>query len=209
MPGEEMLAAGIAQGVGGILSGIAGIGQRTKGNRLLKKIGEETVPTELIENRNLAKQQAATGLPSEQYAKAMKSIQRQQLMALRGAHDRRGGLGILPIIQQTAGDASLNLDAADAQMKLANQRYAMGINERVGGFKNKIWERKYNYGMGLLGMGNQNLYGGLDKLGAGLGYGITGLRGGGRTGKTDNANYQGDPYVPGYAPDFDDYGQPR
>lgn len=175
------LLGGIAQGVSGIISGIAGISQKREGNRLLKRAGEEQVPTELIQNQRLAQQRAGEGLPSDQYNQAMRNIQRQQLMALRGAHDRRGGLGALTGIQQQSNDALLNLDVADANKKLENERFAMGVNNQVGNFKHNIWERKYNYAQGLRGYGNQNLIGGLDKLaaaGGSLAYGLQGSGGG-------------------------------
>jgi len=179
------LVGGIAQGAGALIQGISGLLQKREGNRLLKRAGEEKVPTELIENQRLSKQMAGEGLPSDQYNQAMRNIQRQQLMALRGAHDRRGGLGALSGIQQQSNDALLNLDVADANKKLENQRFAMGVNNQVGNFKHGIWERKYNYAQGLRGYGNQNIVGGLDKLvaaGGSIAYG-GGLNGGSRKGQ--------------------------
>lgn len=160
---------GIAQGVSGIISGIAGIGQRREGKKLLRNIGDETVPEEVLANQVEAKTMANQGLPSAQYNQAMKNIQRQQLMALRGANDRRGGLAAISTTQQLAGDALGRLDMADAQQHIANQKQLMTVNNQVGDYKHSIWERKYNYGMGLLGMGNQNLYNGIDKVAAGGG----------------------------------------
>jgi hypothetical protein len=190
------LIGGIAQGVSGLISGIAGIAQKREGNRLLKRAGEETVPQELLANQIQAQSMANEGLPSQQYNNAMKNIQRQQLLALRGANDRRGGLATVSTTQQLASDALQKLDVSDAQARRENQRFAMGVNNQVGNFKHNIWERKYNYAQGLRGYGNQNIIGGLDKLtaaGGSLAYG--GLYGGG--GRTKAA--------PGYSMTEEDF----
>jgi hypothetical protein len=166
--------AGLA---GGLISGISGAIQKHKANKILGGLQypTEQLPSEITQNQQAATRMAATGLPSEQYANAMKNIQRQQLMALRGAHDRRGGLGIISGIQQGTNDATLNLDTQDAQMKLANQKNLMAVNNQVAGWKSRLfnanqrgqYNQQYNYGMGLLGMGNQNLNSGIDKFASG------------------------------------------
>jgi len=175
------LVGGLAQGAGARIQGISGIFQKREGNKLLKRAGEEQVPQELLDNQMQAKQMANEGLPSQQYNNAMKNIQRQQLMALRGATDRRGGLATVSTTQQMANDALSNLDVADAQARKENQRFAMGVNNQVGNFKHDIWERKYNYAQGLRGYGNQNIVGGLDKLAGAAGSALYGggLYGGG------------------------------
>ncbi len=179
MPATAAAAQGISQGAGGIVKLIVGAGQKRQGKNILKGLTypTEEVPQEEIENQKLLKQQSATGLPTEQYANAMKNIQRQQLMALRGAHDRRGGLGLISNIQQGTNDATLGLDAKDAAMKVANTNAYVAGNNRLASWKDKVWQQnvlgkynqQYNYGMGLLGQGNQNLVGGIDQTLAGAG----------------------------------------
>lgn len=179
MPVTASLIGGGVNLLGGLFKGLVGGGQKKKGNKILNGLQypTEQVPGEEIENQNLARQQAATGLPSEQYANAMKNIQRQQLVALRGAQDRRGGLASIAGIQQGTNDATLNLDAKNAQMKVANQQNLMNTNNRLASWKDKVWQnnvmgkynQQYNYGMGLLGAGNQNVAGGLDQATAGFG----------------------------------------
>lgn len=187
MPATAAIIGGGANLLGGLVKGLVGSGQKRQGKRMLKNLQypTETLPSEITENQKLAKQQSATGLPSEQYRKAMQDIQRNQLVALRGAHDRRGGIGAISGIQQGTNDATLNLNAQDAQMKLANQRNFMNVNNQVAGWKSKLFDvntrNKYSqdraYAMGLLGAGNTNLYAGIDQGigGAGsLGYGLFG-----------------------------------
>lgn len=168
--------------IGSLIAAGAAKKQRKQGQKILDRIGEETVPQEILANQNQAKQIAGQGLPQEQYNRAMKNIQRQQLMALRGAGDRRGGLTTLTTIQQNADDALLDLDATDAQQRIRNQQILMNANEDVGNRKQKIWERQYEYGQGLLGAGNTNKTSALDRGAAGLGYLGYGLAGSGLSG---------------------------
>lgn len=187
MPVTAGLIGGGAKLLGGLFKGIVGGGQKRKGRKLLNSLTDpvEAIPQEEIENQNLARQQAATGLPSDQYANAMKNIQRQQLVALRGAHDRRGGLGLIGGIQQGTNDATLNLDVADSKQRIANQNNLMNVNNRLAGWKDKVWQNnvkdKYNrdrsYAMGLIGSGNQNVASGLDDAISGAGMGANGLFG--------------------------------
>lgn len=205
-----MAIGGIAQGIGGIISGITGLSQKSQGKKLLRKIGDETIPEDVLRNQRMAQTMSNEGLPSEQYANAMKNIQSEQLAALRGAQDRRGGLAAISSIQQAGNDANLNLDVADANARRVNKQQLMNVNNQVGNWKNRIWERKYNYGQSLIGAGNQNLTGGHDKIAGGasmLGYrlfggGGRGVKAGGNKGYNDPNN----PYVSGYATDFDEYG---
>lgn len=173
MPVTASLIGGGASILGGVIKGLVGGGQRRKGRKLLDSLQypEEKIPTEITDAAN-------TGLPSEQYNQAMRNIQRQQLTALKSSQDRRGGLSVIPTIQQGTNDATLNLDVANANARQQNQF-------RLAGWKDKVWQnnvkdkynRDYAYGMGLLGQGNQNLYNGIDQgiAGAGMiGYGLYG-----------------------------------
>jgi hypothetical protein len=182
--------AGAAFGpIGAIAGGLLGIGaglfQTHKANKWLKNnpYPTEQLPSEVTENQNIARRNAARGLPSEQYAKAMQDIQRQQLSAIRSSNDRRGGLGMIPAITQGTNDATLNLNARDAAMQLDNEKTLMGENRYAAGWKDKLFQenvkdkynRDYDYNMGVKGAGNQNMFGGADKV-------LSGLLGGAYTG---------------------------
>lgn len=195
MPGLDTLVAGGAELAGGLIKGLVGGHQKREGKRLLNSLQYPTegLPSEITQNQVAAQQQAATGLPSEQYANAMKNIQRQQLFALKSAHDRRGGLGAIAGIQQGTNDATLNLDAKDAQMRLANQQNLQNVNNQVAGWKSRLfnynvrdkYNRDYQYGQNLVGYGNQNQFAGLDQGIAGIGQIGIGLFG---KGKSNNNN---------------------
>lgn len=182
MPVTAALIGGGTQLLGGLFKGLVGGGQKKEGKKILSGLQypDEQVPKEEIENQGLLKQQAATGLPSDQYEQAMRNIQRTQLSAIKNARSGRGGLGLVSGIQQGTNDATLNLDTADAKQKIANQNTYIAGNNRLASWKDKVWQnnvkdkytQQYNYGMGLVGQGNQNLSSGVDQSIGALGTGL-------------------------------------
>ena len=183
----------IAQLAGGLLKTGVGLIQRGKANKWLKNNQEpvEGLQREFGEGQAIANNMANTGMPSEQYNLAMKNIQRQQLSALRGANDRRGGILAVAGNQAQGNDAVAELDAQNAAARQNNQRYAVGVNNQVGNINRDLFDknvrqrylRKYEEMMGQLGSGNQNLTGGIDSL-ASAGIGAFG-QGGGNAGGGD------------------------
>ena len=183
----------IAQLAGGLLKTGVGLIQRGKANKWLKNNQEpvEGLQREFGEGQAIANNMANTGMPSEQYNLAMQNIQRQQLSALRGANDRRGGILAVAGNQAQGNDAVAELDAQNAAARQNNQRYAVGVNNQVGNIKRDLFDknvrqrylRKYEEMMGQLGSGNQNLTGGIDSL-ASAGIGMIG-QGGGNAGGGD------------------------
>lgn len=178
---------GGAQLLSGIVGDIVGAGQKKQGNRILGGLTypTEAIPQAIIENQDEARQRANQGLPSAQYNKAMQDIQRQQMAAIYGTQSKRGGLSTIADVQKNTNDATLNLDAKDAQQRIANQNNLQEVNNAVGGWQDKVWDnnvkqkylQNYNYAMGLIGAGNQNQSNGIDKGIAGAGLGIAGLAG--------------------------------
>lgn len=163
---------------GGLIGGAVGFFQKKKGNQLLKDNPRPTeiMPQEELQNKDQAETMALTGMPSEQYAQAQKNIQRQQTNAIASSDDRRGGLANIPAIAQQGMDAQANLDAQNGQMRNANRLNLQGVNNNVASWKDKLfdynekqkYEQNRQYAMSLIGAGNQNLYGGIDKLAGGL-----------------------------------------
>jgi hypothetical protein len=186
MPGEMEAAGAIAQGIGSLINLGVGASQRHKGKKLLSQLGQsptQYIPDAISQNQKMAELGANTGLPSEQYNQAMKNLQRNQMIALRGGSDRGAALGLVGRGQQQMDDSTLKLDAANANARMQNQRTLYGINNQVGQWQNNVWQnnvnapymRKYQYANSLLGSGNQNLTTGLDQLGAaGVQYGMSG-----------------------------------
>lgn len=181
---------GIANVAGGLVGGITGFFQKRKAKKLLREAGEQptySIPQEILNNQKNAELAANEGLPSQQYSNAMKNIQASQANALSGAMDRKSALMALPKIQQQANNAYANLDVADANARMQNRKTLYDVGSQTAQYRDKAyqinqlqpWQRKYSYAQQLLGAGNQNFTGGLEKL---IGGGIGLLAGGGSGG---------------------------
>lgn len=203
-----LLAAGL---VAGGIKAVTGLFQKHKANKLLSQNPRPTydIPQEIYQNKGIAEQLSASGLPSTQYAQAQQNIQRQQAGAIQSAQTRRGGLGLIGNIQQRTNDATLGLDVANSKMRVQNMQGLMKANSVLGTYKDKAfdinkmqpYQQNYDYAMGLKGAGNQNIAGGIDTaLGAFAGSGGMGLFRGGR--KRYNGGGGGQPtYYGGYNAD--------
>lgn len=165
----------IASAAGGLINAGVGFAQRAKGKKLLKQLGDaptEQIPNAVLQNQKMAQLSANTGLPQEQYNNAIKNLQRNQMIALRGASDRHGGLSLLAGSEQGLNDSTLKLDVADAAARTNNQKTLYGINNQVGNWQDRVWQnnvnnpymRKMAYANSLLGIGNQNASTGVDQL---------------------------------------------
>ena len=145
-------------------------------------------------------------MPQEQYQQGKQNIDANAANALAGAQDRRGGLGMIGKIQQGSNNATLNLDALNAKARQQNQLRLAGYQDKQWQInQNQPYQRNYNYGMQLLGAGNQNEAGALDTLGSTIGNaayrGAFGSFGSGMDGKGGYGN----PYQVG----ADAYKMPR
>lgn len=175
------MSMAIIGGVVGILGtgyGIySGVKQKSKAKKELARLNEEqpieSLPKEILESQELASLRSKTGLPTEQYNMAMKNIQRQQAKTLKAANDRRMGLNVLSTIDDNAQRAIGNLDVQNAIARQKNEKVLMDVNNQVGNYKRgvydrnvrQVWNRNFDYNMGLLGQGNQNIS---DSIGSGL-----------------------------------------
>jgi len=168
----------IASLVSGGISAFQGLSQKSQGKKMaaLNPYPDQQIPQAILDNQELAKQQANVGLPSQQYQQAEKNINRNSVAALRGATDRRGGLGMVSTIQQGANDAKLGLDVADANARQQNQQQLMQQNNVMGQYQNNVWDwnKRQKYiqtaasARSLMGAGNANLNVGLDRALGGL-----------------------------------------
>lgn len=175
MPLPLLAAASL---ISGGISALTGASQRRKANKMIDNnpFPEQQIPQAILDNANLAKMYASRGLPSEQYQKAQRDIQRNANRAIQTATDRRGGLGMIGNIQQASNDANLNLNVADANALRQNQQRQMQQNNVLGQWQNNVWDwnKRQKYiqtaasARALLGAGNANLNQGLDRGLSGL-----------------------------------------
>ena len=160
------VAVGVASAGYGIYSGIR---QKNKAKKELERLNREkpieTVPQDVLDNQQMAKIRAQTGLPSEQYNQAMKDINRQQSRSLKRATDRGMGLGLVAALDDNANRAIERLGVENAKARTQNERVLMDVNSQIANWKKgiydrnvrQVWDRNYDYNMGLQGQGNQNI----------------------------------------------------
>ena len=87
------------------------------------------------------------------------------------------------LIQNITNNAVGNLDARNAEARANNIRRLAGYREKAWDWnKRQKFDQDRNYAMSLLGAGNQNILGGADRIGAGIGYMAYGSEGRNRGG---------------------------
>lgn len=156
-------------GLGALAKGISGIIQGGRANRIIRENPRpfQTVQNEYFQNVNDAEQMARTGLPQEQYNLALQNQQRNQTGVLRAlgrsANPSAGLAGLL----RASNDATMNLDARNAEARQMNRRYLAGQRGILAGQKKEAfdWNQKSRYlakmaeAQALRGAGAQNLMG--------------------------------------------------
>jgi len=177
-----MGAAAIATAAVGAAKLGFGIYQYAKGKKMAKglKAPTYTPQGEIKENAMRARVDASTGLPAEQYTQAMQNINRQQSMIARQANSRRMGLMSAMSSARMANDATLNLDVADANMRMRKSAMFMQANKDLASAKDQAWSwnkqqsylRDYGYAMGLQGMGVKNIAGAADGVLSAASFGV-------------------------------------
>jgi len=163
----------IAAAIPSIVKMGQGIGQGIKGNKLAKQNIRPTyeIPKEFQQNLAIAENMAKIGLPQQEYNRAQQNFQRNQASALR-QFGRMGNPRGLAGIVRAGNDATLGLDVADANARMANQRSAMGYRSQIGNqqLAKQQWDKMALYGeradaaAALQGAGRQNVMGGLSEL---------------------------------------------
>lgn len=188
IPGVGTLIGGAGGAAVGLISGLFGK-KKAKGILASNPYPNESMPSEITANQQIAQGAATEGMPSEQYQEAQKNIQRNQNAAVSAASTSPGGaVRNIGAIQQQSNDATGNLNAQSAEMRRQNRGELYTANNAAASWKDKLFDwnsrqkyiQNYNYGMGLLGQSNANIMSGADKLlGTAAGAAASGLFGGG------------------------------
>jgi len=198
MPIPLLLAAApsIIQGI----SGLSGLGKANRRARNLKYPIEQVNPL-LQQNAAIAENMGRVGLPQQQYNNSLNNIMRNQAGALTmfGRNPQRTNLASL---LRGTNDATMNLDAQDAQARNANQRFAIGQRGVLANEQNRVWDwnnrKRYQMEAASIaqqaGAAKQNMFGGLQGL---TNLGMMGLAGG-AFGNGDSQSYiSGNPLLRG------------
>lgn len=170
--GPMAMAAAAAQGV----KTLTGIGQMIAGGIQLRKANKNRplyeIPDEFNQNVSAADRILNMGMPREQYLASLTGIDRNQSFGLRALGDRRSGLAGISNLVQQGNDATLRLNATDAEMRNRNMLAGtqMGMNARYQRGMQRLakqqWDKfnpflaKVANAQGMLGAGMQNFSGG-------------------------------------------------
>ena len=186
-----MVFPAVALGISALGSILTGISQRRKARELERQNVRPvaTADPNLAYNRQLALQQARTGLPSQVYNNQLNQIQQNLGTGLRFL-GQRGNLSTnVNSLVRTMNQATANLNAMDAQARLQGQQNLMRANTALAE------ENRYLFNVNQLTpymqtaqqvaslrrAGTQNIAGGFGMLGQGAMFGVFNNLGKGKT----------------------------
>jgi len=166
-----VLAAAAAPSV---IKGIAGVvdifGGKRRARNNVRPVAQ--VNENYLKNVALAESMGRTGLPQEQYNRSFQNIGRNQSVALnslsRSANPAAGLQGLL----RASNDATMGLDAQDANARMQNQRFSFGQRANLAQDQQRVWNwnkrDKYNEEASAaaqqIGSGKSNAFGALSDL---------------------------------------------
>jgi len=163
MPTGGLIIAGVGLGY----EAISGAVQEHKANELQKQLKTpvDQIPAEFYQNREIARQMAQIGLPSQQYNNSVNNINSNQAAALAAAQNSNNPAGVIQGVVGQTNRAKANLDAEDAQARENNQRYFIQENSQLGHRKDQQeqanvfdpYTRDFNLMQAYRGAGQQNL----------------------------------------------------
>jgi hypothetical protein len=171
---------GIISGVGSLLGGLFGGGQKKKARKMLAGLRDPgyQIPKEFDQNLAQAENMARVGMPSEQYNLAGTNIQRNTQAGLRQLGRMSNPFAAISGLQRGQNDAFAQLDAQNAATRRQNILGAMGARRELAGQKlaqQQYGQQRYmdqvNQANALMGAGIQNqgnAIGGLLKTGVGM-----------------------------------------
>lgn len=171
--GLGSLISGAVGLIGGGIQLLTGNSQRRQANRLEASnvLPRAEINPYILQNLAFANQRAAQGLPAEQYNLALQNIGRNQASVLR-QFQRGGASTSLASILRGTNDATLQLDATNAQARQQNQLYADQARLTAAQEQQRVWEwneaQPYLRNLERIGQlrqsGNQNFFGGLGTI---------------------------------------------
>ncbi len=193
--------------VGGIIQGVAGLGQMVMGaidnkkaNKALRNLNrpEYEIPDEVIENVTTSERLALQGLNEEQKILYLENQQQAQQGALNQMKTLGGGARGLSDILRSQNDSNKNLLAMDASARMQNiqamiqqkSKYADALDNKWSINQYQPYMQERNMYEAMAGAGKQNIFGGLSTIAQGAmnTFGVGGVLGGGKGNKVETPN---------------------
>lgn len=147
---------------------------------------EYILPSAIEEQMSEAQRMSYYGLPEAQKQEFLDNIGRSTAGAVRGASDRRGGLGAVATASQMEQDAYKGLLSADAAARMQNLNRLQDIRSNYAQYEDKAFSlnelepymQEVMASGALQGAGMQNIGGALNTLAMGSIYEVLGGQGG-------------------------------
>jgi hypothetical protein len=158
----------------GLVAGIGqiglGIGQLAKARKMeYPELQQYDIPDEYLENMSQAELMSFIGLPQAQKQEFVENIQRAGATALKEAGTRKGGLGIIPSIQQQQQDAYKSLLSADAKARQENINILLTARSAYGEQKTMEQQREFDVTAEKRGLRQEMMGAAFQNIGGGLG----------------------------------------
>lgn len=174
---DPLTGAVILQGTLGAIQTGVGIAKARATSR-----PEYILPRAIEEQMTDAERMSYYGLPEAQKQEFLNNIGRSTAGAVRGASDRRGGLGAVATASQMEQDAYSGLLSADAQARFANLDRLQQVRSEYAQFEDRAFElnelqpymQEVMGAAALSGAGMQNIGGALNTLAMGSIYEVLG-----------------------------------
>jgi hypothetical protein len=177
---DPLTGAVIVQGALGAIQTGVGLAKARAATR-----PEYILPTSIEEQMTDAERMSYYGLPEAQKQEFLDNIARSTSGAVRGASDRRGGLGAIATASQMEQDAYKGLLSADAAARMANFDRLQQMRSQYAAYEDKAFElnelqpymQEIMGAQALTGAGMQNIGGALNTLALGSIYEVMGGQG--------------------------------
>lgn len=163
MPAGGLIIAGAGLAYGAINGAI----QNHKANQLQKSLKDPNyvIPPEFYQNREIARQMAELGIPTQAYNNAENNINQTQAASIAAAQRSNNPAAAISTITRQSDQAKARLDAEDAQARETNQRYFIGENSQIAAQKlqkqqNDVYDkftRDFNQMQAYRGAAQQNI----------------------------------------------------
>ena len=165
-----LLALAAAPSIVKGISGLLGIGAGNRRARRNIRPVQQVNPL-IAQNNAIAENDALVGMPQEQYNLANQNIQRNQSAGYRALGRSANPTGLASLVR-AGNDASLNLSAQDAGMRMNNRRFAFGTRGALANEQKDVfnWNSKAKYmeeaqaAAEQIGAGKANAFGALTDL---------------------------------------------
>ena len=172
----SLLAIGLGlQAATGVVQGIQGISQVRKSRKEMDALEkpEFRIPEEIQDNLTDAELNRYYGLPEAQKREFLNNLEQSSLNALKSASDRRGGLQMVSNIQEQQNQSANQLMLQDIQANQMNVQRLMDARREMASMRMQKFQHEFSdyssqldYLRSQESAGIQNIFGGLDSIGA-------------------------------------------